>query len=116
IALMHEGTEPRHLPFESVYFQRFIDPMQEIFGVKGLREIVICSQLGGFYSARDRPVAGEDNHWQMRVQSQQLLEQRQSVAVCHSEINDGQVIGMFLCPGECLLAFLDEGYTISFGL
>src|SRR5215510_14921962 len=73
IACVHEGTEPRHLTFEPAYFQRFVDTMQEIFGIEGFRQIVIGPYLGGLYSTRDRSVSGKDNHWEMRVQTQQLL-------------------------------------------
>ena len=76
------------------FFERLVYRLEDDHALQGLCEKVIRPLTHRLDGRLDAPVAGEQNHFRIRADALDLLEQTDAVHPGHSEIGDHQIRGL----------------------
>jgi len=83
VAFAHEGPQPFHFHSEAAHLQGFLQTVQEIFGFERFGHEVVGPLFGGFDGSGDGPVGSQDDHGEVGLNQEQLLQQHHAVHFLH---------------------------------
>ena len=74
--------------------------------IKGLRDIVISTQIKRTDSIRHLTASGQDNHWRVQVTGAMLFQKRAAIAIRQHNIQEDQIIFPRREKGRRIFQFL----------